>query len=100
MLKPENPVPETFFKKPSLEKRAIASWECACGFKVGDTRGVAVRFAAMTAFKSGSVILCGQRFHGKKSKWPKIYDQPPFDTIEVRGRDTFHGPTPASGSAS
>ena len=100
MLKPENKEPATFIRSPVTEKGAMTSWQCACGFKFGDTRAVAVRKAAMTAFKSSSVMLCGQRFTGRKSKWPSIYNQPPFNVIEVRTRDTFFGPTPASSSAS
>ena len=94
MLKPENEKPATFIRAPTTEKGAMASWQCACGFKFGDTRAVAVRKAAMTAFKSSSVMLCGQRFPSTKSKWPSIYNRPPFNTIEVRTRDTFHGTTP------
>jgi hypothetical protein len=45
-------------------------------------------------------MLCGQRFTGRKSQWPSIYNRPPFNAIEVRTRDTFFGTTPASGSAS
>ncbi len=100
MLKPENKEPATFIRSPVTEKGAMTSWQCACGFKFGDTRAVAVGKAAMTAFKSSSVMLCGQRFTGRKSKWPSIYNQPPFNVIEVRTRDTFFGPTPASSSAS
>jgi len=100
MLKPEIQVALTFIRAPVVEKGAMASWQCTCGFKFGDTRAVAVRKAAMTAFKSSSVIMCGQRFTGRKSQWPSIYDRPPFNAIEVRTRDTFFGTTPASGSAS
>ena len=100
MLKPENQEPATFIRAPVIERGAIASWQCTCGVKFGDTRAVAVRKAPMTAFKSSSIMLCGQRFTGSKSKWPSIYDQPPFNAIEVRTRDTFLGTTPASGSAS
>ena len=91
MLKPEYEPPATFIRSPVREKGAIASWQCLCGFKFGDTRAVAVKKAPMTAFKSSSVMLCGQRFTGRKSKWPSIYDKPPFNTIEVRTRDTFFG---------
>ena len=100
MLKPENKEPATFIRSPFTEKGTMASWQCACGFKFGDTRAVAVKKAAMTAFKSSSVMLCGHRFTGRKSKWPSIYNQPPFNAIEVRTRDTFVGPTPATSSAS
>ena len=100
MLKPENKEPAPFIRSNATQKGAMASWQCACGFKLGDTRAVAVKRAAMTAFKSSSVMLCGQRFTGRKSKWPSIYNQPPFNVIEVRTRDTFFGPTPASSSAS
>ena len=100
ILKPENKMPVTFIRSPTTEKGALASWECACGFKFGDTRAVAVKKAAMTAFKSSSVMLCGQRFPGRKSQWPAIYNQPPFNAIEVRTRDTFLGSTPACSTAS
>ena len=89
MLKPENNVHGTFIRSNVTQKGALASWQCECGFKLGDTRAVAVKKAAMTAFKSSSVMLCGHRFSGRKSQWPSIYNQPPFNTIEVRTRDTF-----------
>jgi len=89
MLKPENKEPAPFIRSNATQKGAMASWQCACGFKLGDTRAVAVKRAAMTAFKSSSVMLCGHRFTGRKSQWPSIYNQPPFNTIEVRTRDTF-----------
>ena len=100
MLKPENEVPATFIAAPIPEKDAITSWQCACGVKCGDTRPVAVKKAPMTAFKSSSVMLCGQRFAGRKSKWVAVHNQPPFDAIEVRDRDTYFVRTPASSSVS
>ena len=90
MLKPENDVPETF-KPAELKPKASESFNCACGARLGDTRPVAVKKKPMTAFKSSSVILCGQHFPGKKSKWPTVYNTPPFDCIEVRHRDTYFG---------
>ena len=95
MLKPENQEPATFIRSSVTEKGAMASWQCTCGFKFGDTRAVAVKKAPMTAFKSSSVMLCGQRFTGSKSKWPSIYDTAPFNTIEVRTSDTFFASQPA-----
>ena len=92
MLKPENKEPATFIRSSVTENGAMVSWQCACGFKFGDTRAVAVKWAAMTAFKLSSVMLCGQRFTGRKSKWPSIYNQPPFNAIEVRTRYTYVGP--------
>ena len=92
MLKPENQEPATFIRSSVTEKGAMASWQCTCGFKFGDTRAVAVKKAPMTAFKSSSVMLCGQRFTGRKSQWPSIYNKPPFNAIEVRTRATFFGP--------
>ena len=100
MLKPENKEPATFIRSSVTESGAMVSWKCACGFKLGDTRAVAVKWVAMTAFKLLSVMLCGQRFTGRKSKLSSIYNQPPFNAIEVRTRDTFFGFTPASSSAS
>ena len=94
MLKPENKVPKTFRPADKLEPHAQQSWSCACGAKLGDTRAVAVGFAPMTAFKAASVILCGQHLPGKKSKWPTVYNKPPFDHIEVRHRDTYFGAQP------
>ena len=88
VLKPENNVPTTF-RPAELKPNALQSWSCACGAKLGDTRPVAVGKAPMTAFKSASVILCGQHFPGKKSKWPTVYNTPPFDHIEVRDRDNY-----------
>ena len=89
MLKPENNVHGPFIRSNVTQKGALASWQCECGFKLGDTRAVAVKKAAMTAFKSSSVMLCGYRFSGRKSQWPSIYNQHPFNTIEVRTSDTF-----------
>jgi len=89
MLKPENKEPEPFIRSSVTQKGAMASWQCACGFKLGDTRAVGVKKAAMTAFKSSSVMLCGQRFTSRRSQWPSVYNQLPFNTIEVRTRDTF-----------
>ena len=91
MLKPEREIPATFIRAPTPEKGAIASWLCTCGYKFGDTRAVAVRKAAMTAFKSSSVVLLGERFTGRKSKWPSVYDRIPFNAIEVRTRGTYFG---------
>ena len=91
MLKPENNVPDTFKRSAVSEKGALHSWNCACGAKLGDTRPVAVKHAPMTAFKSASVMLCGCHFTGEKSKWPTVYNTPPFDCIEVRDRDTYFG---------
>jgi len=91
MLKPENEEPATFIRSSVTEKGAMASWQCTCGFKLGDTRPVAIKKAPMTAFKSSSVMLCGQRFTGRKSQWPSIYNKPPFNCIEVRTRETFFG---------
>jgi hypothetical protein len=96
MLKPEREPPATFVRSPVTDRGAIVSWRCfGCGFKFGDTRNIAVKKAAMTAFKSSSVMLCGQRFTGSKSKWPSIYDTAPFNTIEVRTSDTFFASQPA-----
>ena len=100
MLKPENEEPATFIRSAVTEKGALASWQCQCGFKLGDTRAVAIKKAPMTAFKSSSVMLCGQRFTGRKSQWPSIYNKPPFNAIEVRTRETFFGPAPAFSRAS
>ena len=91
MLKPENEEPATFIRSAVTEKGALASWQCQCGFKLGDTRAVAIKKAPMTAFKSSSVMLCGQRFTGRKSQWPSIYNKPPFNAIEVRTKQTFFG---------
>jgi len=91
MLRPEVPVPETFKPSADIEKGALQTWLCECGTKLGDTRPIAVRHAPMTAFKSAAVILGGQRFPGKKSKWPTVYNTPPFNQIEVRERDTYLG---------
>ena len=91
MLKPENDVPQAFRPCAELEPGAKMSWSCACGAKLGDTRPVAVKHAPMTAFKSASVMLCGYHLTGKKSQWPKVYNRPPFNCIEVRTRDTYFG---------
>ncbi len=91
MLKPEKTVPKTFQPSAKLEPGAVHSWSCDCGAKLRDTRHVGPGKAPMTAFKSASVILCGQSLPGKKSKWPTVYDKEPFRCIEVRNRDTFWG---------
>ena len=91
MLRPEVPIPETFKPSATIEKGALQTWRCECDAKLGDTRPIAVHHASMTAFKSASVILGGRRFTGKKSKWPAVYNTPPFNQIEVRERDTYHG---------
>ena len=96
MFKPENTMPETFIRSPVTEKGAMASWQCACGRKFGNTRTVGVKWAPMTAFKSSSVMLCGHRFTGRESEWPSRYNQSPFNAIKVRTRDTFLGLTLAS----
>ena len=93
MLRPENQVPATLIRSPVTEKGAMASWQCTCGFKLGHTRAVAVKRAAMTAFKSSSVILFGQRFNGRKSQWPSIYNQFPFNTLELRSPSIYHDGT-------
>ena len=89
MLKPENKEPAPFIRSNVTQQGTMASWQCACGFKLGDTRAVAVKRAAMTSFKSSSVMLCGHRFTGSKSQWPSIYNQPPFNTIEVRTSNNY-----------
>ena len=91
MLKPEAPVPPTFVRAPEAEKGATQTWQCACGAKMGDTRPIGPSKASMTAFKSSSVMLHGQHHTAKKSMWPRIYDSPLFNDIEVRSRDSFHG---------
>jgi len=91
MLKPEAPVPPTFVRAPEAEKGATQTWQCACGAKIGDTRPIGPSKASMTAFKSSSVMLHGQHHTAKKSMWPRIYDSPLFNDIEVRSRDSFHG---------
>jgi hypothetical protein len=91
MLKPEAPVPPTFVRAPEAEKGATQTWQCACGAKIGDTRPIGPSKAAMTAFKSSSVMLHGQHHTAKKSMRPRIHDSPPFNDIEVRSRDSFHG---------
>jgi hypothetical protein len=91
MLKPEAPVPPTFVRAPETEKGATQTLQCACGAKMGDTRPIGPSKASMTAFKSSSVMLHGQNHTAKKSMWPRIYDSPLFNDIEVRSRDSFHG---------
>ena len=91
MLKPEAPVPPTFVRAPETEKGATQTWQCACGAKMGDTRPIGPSKASMTAFKSSSVMLHGQHHTAKKSMWPRIYDSPLFNDIQVRSRDSFHG---------
>ena len=92
MLKPENEEPPAPVIRSSVtEEGATASWQCACGRKFGNTRTVGVKWAPMTAFKSSSVMLCGWRFTGGRSKWPSIFNQPLFNAIEVRTSGTFSG---------
>jgi hypothetical protein len=93
MLKPEPwpDMPPDIIKMSACDQGAVASWQCACGHKLGDTRNVGPRKAPMTAFKSSSVKLFGQHHKSKKSQWPRIYADPPFNGIEVRLWDEFHG---------
>ena len=85
MLKPEiKDMPPDIILMPACGQGAVASWQCTCGHKLGDTRNVGPRKAAMTAFKSSSVKLFGQLHKSKKSQWPRIYAHPPFNGIEVR----------------
>ena len=93
ILKPELPtMPPAFILAPIPEEGATQSWQCACGNQLGDTRPVGPNKVSMTAFKSASVMLYGQHHPGKKSKWPTLYCVHPFNSIEVRNRDSFHGP--------
>ena len=94
MLKPEmvfEDMPTNLHLMRACAANAVASWQCACGHKVGDTRKVGPRKAAMTAFKSSSVKLFGKHYTNKKSQWPTIYADPPFNAIEVRQWGEFHG---------
>jgi len=85
MLKPEiKDMPPDIILMPACGQGAVATWQCTCGHKLGDTRNVGPRKAAMTAFKSSSVKLFGQLHKSKKSQWPRIYAHPPFNGIEVR----------------
>ena len=93
ILKPELPtMPPAFILAPIPEEGATQSWQCACGNHLGNTRPIGPKKASMTAFKSASVMLYGQHHPGKKSKWPILYCVHPFNSIEVRNRDSFHGP--------
>jgi len=93
MLKPEiADVPPDFQRMPTPDKGSLASWQCACGHKIGDTRNIGPRKAPMTAFKSSSVKLFGQHHKGQKSKWPSIYTDTPFNGIEVRDWSDFRAP--------
>ena len=91
MLKPEiKDMPPAMIRMPACEKKAVTSWQCACGHKLGDTRNVGPRKAAMTAFKSSSVILFGRHLQSTKSQWPRIHADPPYNAIEVRQWAQFH----------
>ena len=91
ILKPEiTDMPPAMISMPACEQKAVASWECACGHKLGDTRNVGPRKATMTAFKSSSVKLFGLHNKSKKSQWPRMHANPPFNAIEVRPWDEFH----------
>jgi len=83
-------MPPAFILMPTCAQGAVASWQCACGHKLGDTRNVGPKRAPMTAFKSSSVKLFGQHHNNKKSQWPRIFANPPFDGIEVRDWEEFH----------
>ena len=94
MLRPEVPMPQMLVPATEAKQGAAKSWQCGsegCGTEIGDSRAVGPRKAMMTAFKSSKVMLYGQRHTGKKSMWPRIYNTPPFNNIQVRTRDTFHG---------
>ena len=90
MLKPElADIPPNFHRMTDTEKGAVASWQCACGHKLGDTRNVGPRKASMTAFKSSAVKVFGQHHSGQKSKWPSLYSERPFNAIELRQWSEF-----------
>ena len=92
MLKPElEPDDANLHLMPEVAANALASWQCACGHKLGDTRKVGPRKTPMTAFKSSSVKLFGRHYTNKKSQWPTIYTDAPFNVIEVRQWGEFHG---------
>jgi len=92
MLKPEiKDIPPDIMLMPVCDRGAVASWQCACGHKLGDTRHVGPRRAPMTAFKSSSVKVCGQHHQSKKSQWPRIFADPPFNAIKVRQWAEFLG---------
>ncbi len=91
MLRPEVPMPQTLVRATEAKQGAAQSWQCGCGTEIADSRAVGPCKAMMTAFKSSKVMLYGQRYTGKKSMWPSIYNTPPFNNIQVRTRDTFHG---------
>ena len=91
MLKPDLSQPDTFDPADQPEQGAILTLKCLCGEKLGDTRRVGPNKAPMTAFKSGSVRLFDRHHPGKKSKWPPLYQQWPYNQIEVRERDNFFG---------
>ena len=93
MLRPElSHIPAAFLLAPNITKGATNSWQCSCGHELGHTRPVGPNKASMTSFKSASVMLYGQHHLGKKSKWPTLCTMHPFNNIEIRTRDTFHGP--------
>ncbi len=91
MLRPEVPMPQTLVRATEAKQGVAQSWQCGCGTEIADSRAVGPRKAMMTAFKSSKVMLYGQRYTGKKSMWPSIYNTLPFNNIQVRTRDTFHG---------
>ena len=93
MLKPELEISSSanLHLMPEVAANALASWQCACGHKLGDTRKVGPRKTPMTAFKSSSVKLFGRHYTNKKSQWPTIYTNAPFNVIEVRQWGEFHG---------
>ena len=67
MLKPENKEPAAFIRSPVTEKGAMASWQCACGFKLGDTRAVAVKKGCDDGFQIVVGNAVWQTLH-----WPQV----------------------------
>jgi hypothetical protein len=90
-LRPELPMPQTLVRATEAKQGVAQSWKCECGTDIGDSRAVGPRHGMMTAFKSSKVILYGQHYLRTKSMWPSTFNTPPFNNIEVRTPNTFHG---------
>ena len=90
ILKPELlSIPPDIIRTPHPDEGALASWKCACGHKLGNTRNIGPKKVPMMAFSSSSVKLLGQHYTQKKPQWPNVYSKPPFNAIEVRTSTEF-----------
>ena len=86
ILKPDiADVPAFLCRMTKTENGAVASWQCVCGHKMGDTRNIGPKKAPTIVLKMTSVKLCGYHWHraSKNVKWSMVDAHPEFPAIEV-----------------